>query len=920
MDEDEKIWSKERAKDSNNQKDISPDNFMKNISKIADEKLYDNIKNNPKYFDYIKNNLLLKDKVDILERLSDKVIDKSQTSLRERYSARQQLKNSLFKAGDDKDRVKDQIKPNKNQTDGNKVNTIRNIEKYYYASDIMRLLWYDPNKIFKDNKVLNQSKAESKIPANKWLYQWIEKSSNSESNVLVVTRTFFLKFLGAWEQEEQIRLTWWISEENRSRLREYWEKHSNTLWLIKTLSYLDNNSLEQINKLIDNWLFDVFLDKLVNDPALSTRLNGIMAYDVDKSVADKVAWLLVTEWSINNIIAELATSSINSEKYKNSDEYKQSEERAKNNIWIKYLTEKQWLDDLTITDIREKWNNLSRDEQKKYIILWSKDELDKEIKKEVVLIKTDNYQKESWWLWVWWVVDAYDFAKKEFAQSANLEEQEQFNKRIDQIQKENDQNLYLAAEKYWFTQELRQVRWEDYYKQVGSNYIQQYDKTYGEKQIQYQNSPVWKAINKQIFGSVDDLKAIFWNNEITKTDLKWSLSDQEYFSYLDKIYPSQNNQKSSDILNPNKQIDTLEKTKKEDALYNDTNEVARNAFKDRVVYFLADSLNINLDDSWKSDILKSINFDQWSQLSTDKKEISLVWNLNGEKVRISYNIDSWEVKIWQWLWFDNNSKKVDIDKSMKTLSSIKWPQIDSFYGQAKNINYSDLLKDPEINSWTKLQSKLNDQLKAVNPISNPSDIAKNEIKTEILKAISSQEVLDMIWLKDKIQLEKWIDWAKNPLYPLLFRSLSSYNQDQLNQFRSVVKNMADYYDRQNQLNSSNNPKDIDSKLDNLSNDISDEKYSSLKSITKKIFSIKEQKNIDSDYIWEQFYPFFMSFLSDNYISQESQIIDTEKFYTYMQDLNQSETKTIDKEYFWSLQENMQRYFADTSLEQKISLA
>ncbi|HCY21548.1 TPA: hypothetical protein DIC40_07030 [Patescibacteria group bacterium] len=134
--------------------------------------------------------------------------------------------------------------------------------------------------------------------------------------------------------------------------------------------------------------------------------------------------------------------------------------------------------------------------------------------------------------------------------------------------------------------------------------------------------------------------------------------------------------------------------------------------------------------------------------------------------------------------------------------------------------------------------------------------------------------------------------------------------------------MNDFYRNQKQVDNITTEKaSIDPKLNELEKDTKDNRYKPLKNITKKLFLLREKEHINSTYMGEQFASFFDSLLSDRPESSDGQkIIDPEKLYTYYEDLQQTENKSINKEYFANLQENMSQYFAETDLDKNLQIA
>lgn len=899
---------------------------------------YKKIENDSFFFSSVKENLSLDKKIFILQNICDKVSDFNGTDLDWKlFQKRHDLKEKIFFQKDEIDWLKQMAFNNQNEPNHWKDGIIRRIEKYFRVTDIITTwLGYNRNEIAKDNKIKTQVSEEAEN--NKLLYEWV---TNGHINTKI-GRAFLLRFLNEWKNLQRMNNKWIISEKTKNLLRKYAETWWRFVWLMQTLSYLDEDSQKKINNLDEAWLI-VFLDALSNDKEIWDKIKNIMWYERSLETANRVVQLLVTETLIQNVIKKTETEVFESPKFLESEDYKEIKFRAlnwKNNtktaqsLYIRKLEQEglNVVSGLSWQEKREKldeiWNSLS--DQEKNVYRQQARELDPEesrwllkaefrakrkeraeqLAREKLSEKWVNYDELSSFEKGVNVLDvSYDetlsFSAKYLDEKTLVRKKEE----LDVVRNQNDQELYQAAQKYWFAEDLSKVRWEKYTK-IESQYLASYDQKFGKVEEQYQNSSLWSHINNQVFANINTENQIFWNREIPRNVLNQWLTDEEYESYSNRIYP--------------------ERTW-DDSLYNDTNRIIKEEFKNRIIYFLWNCFDIKLDSKSQETLLKSFNFEEKDsseeKASWEKKdnwEISLTWkDINGRKIKIYYNTETWSVNVGKWIDVNNNWGSIDTDKKDKNnLSFVTWPRIDDFYDKAKNISYSDILKNEKTNSFDDYKKEISNQLKILAPLENQWDFAKEELNKNFLVNIALQDIADVIWIRDLVEKESEIGSENKKLFSLLSRSFSTYDKKQIDDFRGVLKFMINY--NEEVLSKKNldkkSPQYIDNQLDDLEKSVSNDNYKNAKEITKVLFEKINKEKASWSFNWGVLLDFLNSFLSDKewFSWNKNSIIDTKKILTYYEDLSQENQTDQEVNYMTTLNNNMAPYLAEYSLNEYIS--
>ncbi len=926
--------------------DLSIENLIKKIDfnkKNEVDSFYKKIENDSFFFSSVKEKLPLDKKIFILQNICDKVSDFNGADLDWKlFQKRHDLKEKIFSPTDEIDWLKQMAFNKQNEPNHWRNGIIRKIEKYFRVTDIItKWLGYNRNEIVNDNKIKNQVTEE--VENNKSLYEWVVDGHINTQ----IGRAFLLRFLNAWKDLQRMTNTWTISEETKNLLRKYCGVWWRFVWLIQTLSYLDESSQEKINSLDEAWLI-IFLDTLSNDKEIWDKIKNIMGYERSLETANRVVQLLVTETAIQNVIKRTETEIFENPKFLESEEYKEIRSSAltwKHNTKVAQSLYMLKLDKegsglflgLSSQEKKEKineiWKSLSDQEKNIYqqqawelnpkdSRLLLKTEYRLKIKERAEQIARKKLSNERWVNYDELssfersinVLDAsYDetlnFSAKYLDEKTLIRKKEE----LEAVRDQNNQELFETANKYWFTEDLRQARWEEYYKNVEQQYLASYDQRFSQVESKYQESNLWKIINDKIFWDIDwninNKNKIFGNRKISKETLKWWLSEDDYKKYFNEIYPNEKTKNTWEVENTKQE-------ESEDSLCNDTNETIKKEFQKRIIYFLWDCLNIKLDNSWKG-LFESITFDGNVVSSKDgSSEISLVWTYDNKKIRIYYDIGSWNIKIWKYLHFDNSSKSVNIDKNFETLKSVKWPRIDDFYSQANNISYDRILRDDNVKSSKDFELKVIDQLKIVSPIENQSDFAKQEIETELSRTIVAQKVFDMVldnnktedWKKNNNIEDLFSNWTNEPFIVLLTNSLYIYNKNQLKNFENVIDYMKNYKLGEENTYLDNKP------ITNISHEKAKEQ-------TRILLSELDKEKNKWGFAWEVLNDFFSAFSDDKFTSDtswEQKIINIEKLLTYYEDL--SWTNKTDKEtpYLLRLEADMSKHWADRYLDKSLA--
>lgn len=927
----------------NNPNQIDPENFMRNFDFLTSKEdltvFYNLVQNDASLKIFIREKLSWNNKVKILKTICNNV-DYFSNSNSDFFDRKYRFKKEFFKQQDDNEWIKDQISSGGNKeskrekkSEKERLSIIRDIEEYFLVLEIIRD-WFnykqDQDKILGNKRIENQVEAEYKENQN--LFVWAESSINTK-----IGRSFLLRMFDVWEQMDDLskqfnsieNKNYQVQEENDKEIiwnkklnimRNYAKENWCMIWLVKSLSYLDENAKRNFIELSDEWLI-VFLEKVIKDPEISWKIKDIMAYEVDDKVANRVAQLLVSQTAIDRIFTETIVAVKDKKWFQNSKINQEAQSRAKIKIGKQLFIEEQLskrqelfanLDkDILLDKERE---NLPVTKQQEYQAssIQSKEfekeygiQLRKTMEENVLQSQTNstelttlqkNLLIEKW---------AHSYSTQIGSKYLSPEEQIIFNKKIDDIEKRNQQELFLAAQKYWFTEDLHKVRWSDYYAQVEQNYIQQQTQVL-EK---YQEGKTGKDLRKiwQKLSGQKEFVDFFDKNKINRNDLQWSLTGEEYTNILLK--------EKWEIKNKYKE---KFQQQQESVLLDTANTKIKDRFVERVTYFLWNVLDIQIDKDGKENILKWLNIDE---KNIDKNIITIQGKYQNKKLTFTYNIQTGELFTGKWLHGEKDSPKTIIGQKMEKLNTVSWPTFWEHFTQAKRISYTDILQKSEGNEIN-FEKNITDQLAIKCPLPEQSDSFKEEMKLHNLKNIVAQEMFEMMWLENKQWSISWVDGSQYHMFPLLARSFDMYTKDQLLQTRSIIQWMTDFYRNQKQVDGITSEKaSIDPKLHELEKDTKDNRYKPLKNITKKLFTTKEHEWSNPNYMGDQFNKFFTAFLSDNQQSNDGQkILDPEKLYTYYEDLQQTENKSINKEYFANLQENMSQYFAETDLDKNLQIA
>ncbi len=866
---------------------------------------------------YIKNNLSLEQKVSVLE-IVDNAVNRSDDTV----DKRNPLVLKIFKPDNEKQWINKIVSSSCNLDEKQKVINIRKIEKYFRVNNIIKWLGYDRDAISKDDRIKKQTSNE--VKKNPSLYTWTAGILNSE-----ITRCFMLKLLDVSASSQVIVDKWIISIEKMNIIKKYAETWWCMIWLLQTISYMDENSQKKIWELNESWI-RMFLDQLSKDPDLTQKIHNILWYSENENSANRAALLLISTASLMKTVDVIKGDLLENPDFLSSKEGLELQNRAiagKENERIalqlyRQETKKQnsklfiGLEESEINEkISQNWLKLLPEEREIYLTkAWNnnpnkKSELEFALASTVQRSAEASVRQETNEKWINYdqltaeqqilrVNENVYGASRDFVSPyVTAERLWQIDNQLDAVRNQNNQELYQAANKYWFSEDLRQVRWEKYYQEVEQQYIASYDQKFGKVEKQYQNSSLWSHINNQVFANINTENQIFWNREIPRNVLNQWLTDEEYELYLNKIYP--------------------ERTW-DDSLYNDTNRIIKEEFKNRIIYFLWNCFDIKLDSKSQETLLKSFNFEEkkyWEK--KDNWEISLTWKdtINGRKIKIYYNTETWSVNVGKWIDINNNWGSIDTDKKNENnLSFVIWPRIDDFYDKAKAISYSNILKNKDTKSYTDYSNQVSDQLKILAPLENQWNLAKEELNKNFLINIALQDVADVIWIRDLVEKGSEISLENKELFSLLSRSFSTYDKKQIDDFRGVLKFMINY--NEEVLSKKNldkkSPQYIDNQLDDLEKSVSNDNYKNAKEITKVLFEEIHKEKTSWSFSWAVLLDFLNSFLSDKewFSWNKNSIIDTKKILTYYEDLSQENQTDQEVHYMTTLNNNMTPYLAE----------
>ncbi len=882
------------------------------------------IENDKSYLDFIQK-LSLEEKSIVLETICDKS-DYFKHNENEKWASferRNIFKNKIFSTKEDGiNRINTIIKNSKENDKWNFENkklAIEKIERYFLVSEIIDSLWYDRQEVSINENLKKQVNFEIENDPEKKYFFWWMKSENRQ-----IQRSILLRMLDMRNYDE--KQNFFISQEKLDKIRENtWNKWV-IFGLIKSLSALKQDDQQRINNLSDDSLKNFLEDCLQNENVFS-KINNIESIysSIDKNAQDQIALLLVAELNIRNYSDNLASWALkndpNSPEAKKinkkiidseeniiearllfESEIKQKKPELFSNLSTqesKRKVEELWIDLLTVEKISYKEKSFTTlTEERKHQILSNQINADIRTFTKKQEKGFPDFNKKST---VEQITIGQNIANDISKSIANeiIEEprRDEVKKWLDQVSKENDQRLFVKAVEYWFATELREARGDQYYNQIEQNYIQTYEIKYTTTNSKYQKSEVGNYIHREVFSDIQNINTLFGDLEISPQTIQWSLSKEEYKNNLSRIY----------------------KERPEIAIYNDVNQSIKDSFIDRITYFLAESLDINLDQDQKENILETIKFDKNNRMlpNNDKKEISLIGNYNNQKVKVFYDVVSWEIKISQRLDIVTDSQSVSVDEKIKTLPWIKWPKILSFFHQAQQIPYENIIKKSNILSGKDLQQEITNQLKVFSPFMDFS--LKEEMKTELLRTITAQEVFEMIGVKNKQRSSSGINGKTDPLYPLLARSFAVYNQEELINIRNAIKDMIQFSQIQKRINKKETI-NISEKVEDLSKSIENKYYKSGKEIVNFLFSVKERYNSTSQYLGQQFTGFFYSFLSKWPRSKDGKkILDTQKFANFTKILKGYSDKLLNNDYYPILTENMRSVFANKELAYKLAL-
>lgn len=887
---------------------LSPENFIK-----AFDKLKTNNQLSAFYIilqqdetgtlsDYMKSKLSLDDRIKILDEISDTVLKNS----KDIFSDRNQLMEKLV---DKKEFLKNLIL---NTTNLDRNSQINKIQKYFIPIDIIKWFGYKFWDI-RDNLLKKAIEDREILPSNYTNLTskegWREIFENE-----TVTRFFMLKILNAWEglqknvferkDENEKNI---LSEKKKNILLKKLETWGIFVWFSAALSSLNNDQLKRLNWLSDDW-FEDFLNKISNNETIKSRITTMEDYNVGKNNASEIACLIdmdsIVVTQMSDYVALLKNGWI-------LDEHSDYDKAL--NIEKQSFAKSLYL----LSQPNGNWDDLPDDHRQIYIDKWnnlSKEEKDKKVSERIISIIKNNFNSS--------VIDyagqpakvteiikqqREGFEKSISRMNISEEKKSELLQEINKISENSNKQLYQSAQKYWFIEDLRQVRWEEYFYTIQKNIVDSQN-----QEIQkYSQYPTSKSIQTKLRSNLENIDEL--NTVVDKTKLQWNLTNETYKKLLGDGNQNQENPSTKELnLNENEK-------KKQNLLLATANETIKNEFIDRLQYFLINILNVQISEWEKENILKNLKMDDDKQENKTSKKITIKWIFNDTNLAFDYDIESWVLNTNSLLSVQKRTDNISFN-TIEKLKNIKWPVLWEYKSVVENINYSNILNKTSWNVEMFWEDIKNQIFKEYPRFSQSSESAQ-EIQKRVLENVVAQEIFDMMWVSGKMFLNKWtIDWSKKEYkqFPLIARTLSSYDVNELNDFRNVTKFMEDFYQKIEQIENSQNV--IENKLIWLAGKVFP-RYKKTKEYVQKLFVDKERNKYNSNYTWEQFYAFFSSFSTwlERVSEDWKKIIDPVKLEMFQNDLEQKAQQENSKtwDYMNSLERNIEIAYLDQDFENNL---
>lgn len=485
-----------------------------------------------------------------------------------------------------------------------------------------------------------------------------------------------------------------------------------------------------------------------------------------------------------------------------------------------------------------------------------------------------------------------------------------------EVNKQLDNIEYRLREAYKNTgneDELKYLRWNEYYTQVEQNYINTQTiesklTTFDiavkiPKESQEDWNKFWGRIleNEILNQEENQLQEI--PNVSQKDFQNFKTVPSEYQKFIGSNGLFDKNLMDQENIHPEKQQELLntynpEKTKNQ--LLQETNDTIKTQFTQQVVQFLQQSLDVKIDDQLKENILEQFND---IQNNVDNQNIMIEWNYQWQKIRFVYDLTTWDLQTNDWMSKDRRESNLKINSSSSKSLGIFGPNIKDTIANAKTINYADIIQKSEWNI-EKYTQYYKQELSLKNSI--PHIENQDVLKKQYLKTILNQEMIDVIGLQ-KPEQQKEIDLNKYPIYNQIYQSVENYDIEELQEMRENLKQMKQLEDQITWL--SENDELLAQETDNPA---------------KKILLIlfKEQKLEQQKTPINRFWNHFLHFFNAMQIlrprgEERIKIIDPRKIKTFLADVQESgawERYPYDKEI---LKNEMSSYLADVDLDKEL---
>lgn len=325
--------------------------------------------------------------------------------------------------------------------------------------------------------------------------------------------------------------------------------------------------------------------------------------------------------------------------------------------------------------------------------------------------------------------------------------------------------LYSAWVAAWIS--FQEIRWEDYFQQIESEYIISQKSSTLERKVE---------MTSHNTESRNEFREQIKNN----SSLWWDI--------VSKI-------PAFDVLKEEDQTLLLE----------ETNDQIKSFFVDRVLLFIQDSLNITIDEQNKENILSQFDLEDW--LKFENQEISFQWYAHWQLLELKYNMQTGELFHKPFMnsqWTDKEwNSAITFNSDYQVLAN--WPSLKSIsYIANEDVNYSDFLeqsteKESESNSLNmqKYSNLLFEQLDHKFPqkfIEN-----KDLLKETYLQSILAQEMIDLAGITEIPASISKSTPIEHEFFKIIYQNTYHLNIDKktehLQKVRSLIARLRNTYEQ-----------------------------------------------------------------------------------------------------------------------------